>query len=103
LADLTLKQGASLQLAVAATNDDGTPFDLTTVTVSSQVRNQIGQLIATLPIVVTSPPTLGTMTILAPTDGWPIGRLIMDFKLVEAAVVLKSTTLGIVIQQAATA
>jgi hypothetical protein len=99
--DLSLKRGASLQLLIAVANDDNTPFDLTEVTVSSQVRTATGALIATLTVTPTGTP--GQLSVLQATDTWPTGPAQLDLKFVSGDVVLKSETQNLLITDPVTA
>lgn len=92
-ASLMLKQGATLQLLINATDDAGAPLDLTTITVSADVRNNYLNLVDTLTFTPTS--TVGQLAVAQDTALWPTGVLTCDFKFVQGAVILKSDTLTI--------
>jgi hypothetical protein len=95
MTDLTIKKGASLQLLIAVANDDNSAFDLTGVTVSSQVKTAAGKPIATLTVTPTGTP--GQLSVLQATDTWPTGPAVMDLKFVSGDVVLKSETQSLLI------
>jgi hypothetical protein len=100
---LTVKQGATLQLVLTVANDDGTPFDLTMAAVTASVRTANRIIVdALLPLEPNSTP--GQLTVVQPTDAWPIGPLICDLKFVahDSGVVVKSSTFSIVVISAVT-
>lgn len=97
---LVVKQGASFQLTVAAQNNDGTPVNLTQATLTSQVRDAYGNLIANLTLMPTT--FLGQYSITEPTTVWPPGDLVWDIKIVQAGLTLISETAGILVIPAVT-
>ncbi len=100
---LTIKQGATLQLLLAVTNDDGSVFDLSVVTVTAQLRVPVTlSLVATLPIVVTGIP--GQLSITEATATWSPGNYICDIAFTDPAtsVVVKSNTFSINVVAAVT-
>jgi hypothetical protein len=99
-ATLSIKQGATLQLLIAATNDNGTPLDLTNIVVSAEVRNFDGLLIDTLGITPTG--ITGQLSVAQNTTVWPISQLTCDFKFVSGSTVLKSDTFIITVLPAIT-
>lgn len=101
MTDLVVKSGASLRLAFAVANDDDTPYDLTSTTVTAQVRDLSGKLIATLDLQPSGTP--GGLQVEQATDGWPVGVLKFDLKFVQGSLVLKSQTQNIVVSPAVTA
>lgn len=103
MATFTLKQGSTLQLFMAVSNDDGTAFDLSTVTATSWVRDPVGRLIAQLALTPTSIP--GQIYIKQETDDWPYDIVLnLDFKFTAIAtgIVLKSETMTLAIEEAIT-
>lgn len=96
-----VKHGASLQLLFEIQNDDGTPFDPTGTTVSSEVRDSIYKPIATLSLSATG--AMGVFSVFQATDTWPTGPMLIDLKLVKAGVILKSMTFSVLVQSAVTA
>lgn len=100
-ADLYIKHGATLQLLFGVQNDDGSPYDLTTVVATSQVRDTSNALIATLTLATTGTP--GQLSITQDTASWPQGRFLVDVKLVSGGITLKSQTFGLLVDQAITA
>jgi hypothetical protein len=101
MADLYVKQGATLQLIIAAANDDGSPVDLTTITTTSEVRDRQGRLIDTLVLTPTSG-IPGQYTVAQATTKWPRGELLCDFKMIRSSIVLKSQTVTIEVLPAVT-
>jgi hypothetical protein len=100
MATLSIKAGATLQLRLAATNDDGTAVDLTGVTATSQVRDAYGRLVADLSMaLVDSPPVL---SITQDTSGWQTGMMRMDVKLVAGDITLISETVPLFVDEAVT-
>jgi len=100
LPTLRVKQGATFQLLIAVTNDDGSVFDLTNVAVTAQLRDPSFNLIATLAVTPTG--IAGQLSITAATDAWTPGRYLADFKISEAAIVLKSQTFNVIVEPAVT-
>jgi len=81
---ITIKQGASLALTLTFRAPDGTPFDISACTVTSQLRDTNGALVATLPI--TQPGALGVATIsLSSTASIAVGLYSSDIKIVTPA------------------
>jgi hypothetical protein len=98
---LHVKQGATLQLLMALTNDDGTAFDLTSVAATAQVRDLSNNLIATLTVAPTG--TAGQLSVTQATDAWVPGRYLSDFKFVQGSIVLKSQTYSLIVDPPVTA
>jgi len=102
MTELTLKQGGSLLLALAFTEDDGSAADLTGSSVSSQIRDAQDSLVAALPVVVTTP-TAGTASIaVMDTSAWPLGTLRCDIRVQAASTIMFYETFAIHIQRAVT-
>jgi hypothetical protein len=103
MANLYVKKGATLQLIIAAANDDGSPVDLTTITTTSEVRTREGRLIDTLTLTPTSG-IAGQYTVAQATTKWPHGELVCDFKMIQnsSSIVLKSQTVTIEVLPAVT-
>ncbi len=98
---ITVKQGASLNLLLQVWNDDGTAADISTVALTANVRNSQGQLVAVLPI--TQPGQTGAAAIsVYDTSSWPLGILRLDVRLQGASSVLISDTLAIVVGRSVT-
>lgn len=102
-AELTIKQGATFQLLISLTNDDGTPVDLATCTVTSDLRTARLELVASLTLTPTSTP--GQLSVAEPTDTWPIGKLVGDFKITSnsTSTILKSAGFTVAVQSSVTA
>lgn len=100
--EVAIKQGATFQLLIAGLNDDDSSFDFTGLTVTAQVRDDRQRLVDTLPVGAIDSQHY---SIVRSTTTWPVGRLVCDFKVVDATTgtVLKSDTLGIQVAQAVTA
>lgn len=79
---LRIKRGDTVLLDGLAKNDDGTVFDLTGSTVTSQVRTAQDTLVADLDVVITNAAqgafTLGATS--AATSAWPLAKLLCDVK-----------------------
>jgi hypothetical protein len=97
VADISLKQGAALQLQIAALDDEGVAFDLSTVTARAQVRDVQDNLVATLPLTVGSAANL-LLVALPSTSDWPIGLLRCDVRLTVAGMDVISDTFTIHMQ-----
>ncbi len=74
--EIHVKQGSALRLTMTF-YEQGAPVDLSTVTLSSQVRTALNELIATLPVTITGTPGLATVEV-DNTSSWPIGLLRCD-------------------------
>jgi hypothetical protein len=93
---IIIKRGAALSLAMAFTNADGSAIDLTTVTLTAQVRDPQDDLVETLPLVNSS--IQGTATcVVADTTQWPLGLLRCDIRVVQDGVPTFSETFGILV------
>lgn len=67
----TIKQGALLSISLAFQQDDGTPIDMTGAVITSQIRDGLGNLIAT-PTITPTALQLGQLSYTAQTDAtWP--------------------------------
>lgn len=89
-----IKRGAALQLTLAATKIDSTPFDLTTITVRGMVRDGRGVLIAQLVLVPSGTPGVGAITV-PDTTAWPLGLLAADLWLSDGVLPAITQTFGI--------
>jgi hypothetical protein len=98
---IEIKQGAALRMQWTFTNNDGSPADLTSVTLSSQVRTVTNDLVTALPIVRTAAQGVATVEV-DDTTAWPIGLLRCDIKAVIAGVPVLSDTFGIHVQRSVT-
>ncbi len=99
--EIRVKQGASLLLQFTFQNDDGTPVDLTNLTLASQVRDPEGVLVATLPIVLTGTEGVATVTV-ADTSQWAPGTLRGDVAGVTGGLTVISETFGVRVERAVT-
>ena len=99
---LTIKSGASIEWTLTFRSPDGTPFDLSTCTVTSQARDASAGFCTDLPIMLLG--TIGTATVVVlDTSAFPIGMLQVDIKIVtSASVVLFSDTFGVRVMRSVT-
>lgn len=98
-----IRQGDTLLLQLTVQDDEGNPVDLTNLALASQVRDAVGNLVATLGITKTIVPGVATITQLA-TSFWPIGTLRADIKAVTTGgVIVHSETFGIRVGRSVTA
>jgi hypothetical protein len=99
--ELCIKQGATFSLLLALQNDDGTPYDISTLTITSGLR--IGPTLVTI---MTAAPTgvAGQLAITAASDTWPVGHLTGDFRIVSTGdpAVLYSATYTVTVVAAMT-
>lgn len=100
MADISIKAGATLSLAGAFTNEDGSVVSLVGASVLCQLRDITYQWIADLPVVVNA--AAGTISIVEQaTATWPVGQLRCDIRVTDAAGnVTFSETFGIRVRQA---
>ena len=101
MAEIRIKRGATLALQLTFQADDGTPLDLTAVTLSAQVRTPAGDLVTGLPIVRTDVAGVATVTV-NDTSQWPVGMLRSDLKALIAGAAVFSDTFAIHVSQAVT-
>jgi hypothetical protein len=94
MSDISIKQGDSLLLTFTFFNNDGTSVDLTSVTLSGQVRDSADNLVATLAIATTSILNVATLQV-ADTTQWPLGLLRADIRAVSAGLTEMSETFAI--------
>ena len=91
------KRGDTMLLTVTY-KVDGTPADISTISIASQVRKQYGSLVATM--VVTKLGSTGQFT-LAPTDSdtseWPLGNLLCDIEFTQSGNIRSTETFGITV------
>ena len=99
--EIRIKQGASLLLQMAFVDDNGAPVDLTNATLTAQLRDPVGDLVATLPIVISGMTGIATITV-PDTHLWPTGGLRTDIRCVTAGLVVISETVGVRVERAVT-
>ncbi len=98
---IRIKRGETLALQALFVDNDGTPIDLTNATLTAQLRDPVGDLVATLPIVRTA--TDGVATITVPnTSDWPVGMLRTDILCVSSGLGVITDTIGIRVERAVT-
>ena len=103
MGELRIKQGEALLFQMTFLHEDNSAVDLTSVTLAAQVRDPVGNLVATLPIVVTGT-TRGVATVtLADTTQWPLGLLRADVRATAGGLPVLSDTFGIRVNRAVTA
>lgn len=99
--EIRIKRGAALRLVMRFQDDQSQPIDLSTVTLTSQVRDATDALIAALPIVRAA--TLGMATVeVGDTSAWPAGRHRVDVRAVVDGVTVMSDTFALVVGRAVT-
>lgn len=101
---LRIKRGDTLLQDGLAQNDDGTVFDLTGSTVTSQVRTVQGTLVADLDVVITDAPagefTLGATA--TATATWPAGKLLCDVRWESGGDAIHTETFELIVVEAIT-
>ena len=99
-----IKQGDTLALNGQAVQDDGTPIDLTSATITSQIRDTHGNLVNNgVGAFASSQPTQGLFSLTWQSDStWPIGGLRCDVLFVNGAVRVHSDTMLIKVAPAVT-
>jgi hypothetical protein len=98
--EIHIKQGAALRLTMNFYEHDA-PVDLSTVTLSSQVRTSLNILVATLPITITGTPGLATVEV-DNTTNWPVGLLRCDVLALIAGVPSLTDTFPIRVERSVT-
>lgn len=98
---LAIKQGAAFLMQWTCQNDDGTPADLTSVTLKSQLRTVTGDLVTTLPVVRTAVIGIATVEV-DDTTQWPVGMLLGDIKATIGGRPILSDTFGVMVGRAVT-
>jgi hypothetical protein len=100
VADIVIKQGATLGLTAQWANEDGTIPNLTGATLLSQVRDIDGNWICDLPWVLNGAAASAAVTYAA-TGVWPQGQLRCDLRVTDASGnVTFSETFGIRVRAA---
>lgn len=99
-AQIDLKHGETLGLGLAFLNDQAQPVNLYSGVISAQVRDESGNLVASLTPL--TGPVSGLAVICQSTSGWPIGSLSCDIKLQLGGVEDISDTFSIQIAPAVT-
>lgn len=81
------KRGASFVKLCTYKQDSGTLINLTSVTITAQVRTKEGELVSSLTVAKLDQTTnTGKYTLTSATDTWPLGRLICDIRYAGANV-----------------
>lgn len=87
MTDLTFKLGTTLRLRLTRAAEDGSPRDLSGLTVTSALRREVGGVVYPLSV-DTSEAAQGVLVISASADEtakWPGGRYLWDVKYRDAA------------------
>lgn len=102
MADISIKQGTTLSLSGAFTNDDGTVVSLVGASVLCQLRDINYQWVADLPVAINGAAgTVGILVAGATTASWPLGQLRCDLRVTDASGnVSFSETFGVRVRQA---
>ncbi len=101
MSEVCIKQGDSLLLTMAFFNDDGSSVDLTSVTLSAQVRDASDNQVAVLTLTKTA--ILNIATVSYPdTSLWPTGLLRADIRAASAGLNELSETFGIRVNRTVT-
>lgn len=101
---IIIKKGDTLALSCSLKDSDGVPINLTSVTITSQVRNAIiGTLVQDLTVIITNA-VLGEYTLTsADTSNWPVDSLQCDIKYVfSSPSTIRTETFTIDVKQAVT-
>lgn len=84
MAEFALKAGATFRLGGVAAQDGGAAYDLTGATLSAQLRDSSGALVATLAVALVDG-AAGTFSVEAEdTADWPTGLLRGDLRIALA-------------------
>jgi hypothetical protein len=92
-ASFTFKRGSTFAVVVMATDDaTGDPYDLTGCTIASQLRDSLGNLVATL----TAAPASGfpgavLLSTAEATTAWPLSLLSCDVQVTESDGTISAT------------
>lgn len=100
--NLSLKRGSAFIIDLVATNADGTAFDLTSVTLSGQIRDPRSNLIDDMNFVLGTVSGTANVTI-ANTEGWPEDLLQADILITDGTLATHSETFGIEVREPVTA
>ncbi len=99
---IQIKRGETFNLDGQHLEDDGiTPKSLVGITITSQVRDQSGRLVADLTVTVTDSNT-GKFSVSANTTTWTEGNLVWDVKKTTGSIVEISNTETIRVLRAVT-
>ncbi len=93
--NLEIKRGSVFQVTLSFADGNNAPFDISQVTVSGEVRDPRGVLVAQLTLQpVSGTPGVGTVTV-ADTSAWPLGLLKADLLISDGVLPTISETFGI--------
>ena len=104
MTEISLKQGATFPTTGQAVADDGvTPRSLVGKTLTSQIRDENGNLVTTLTLSVTNAAN-GNYSIAVPdgTAAWPVSTLYWDIKETEGSNITYTETITIVVSRSET-
>lgn len=99
--EVVIKQGGTLCLTLQFLNDDGTLADISAAQLGCQVRDALGNLVATLALVPAEEPSIVVINENG-TAGWPAGVLRCDVKVTVGSEVDYSQTFAIRVEKAVT-
>lgn len=97
---LAIKQGDTFAIALTFQDANGTPVSLTGCQFESQIRDALGNMVATLRCTLPAG-VPGTVNLWGGSAAaWPLGRLFCDVSVVWPDGVIRSTeTFGIIVQK----
>lgn len=97
-----IKRGDSFEVTATYTDANGVPIDLTTYTITSQLRTMTYALIDTLVCVKSG--TTGVYTLSAPTgtSEWPIGEAVWDIQYQSGNMIVSTDTINVFINKKVT-
>lgn len=104
MTEISLKQGATFPTTGQAVADDGvTPRSLVGKTLTSQIRDEDGNLVTTLTLAVTNAAN-GDYSISVPggTSTWPVATLYWDIKESDGTNITYTETITIVVSRSET-
>ena len=99
---ICIKLGQTLLLTAQCVQDDGTPVDITGVTLASQVQDANASLVATLTVTIVDAAN-GQFTLSAPTADWPLGVLNCDVRYAQNGAIIFSQTFQFLVVPSITA
>ena len=97
-----IKRGDSFLAQIMLVDDSGVPIDLSTVTLTTQVRQSTDDLVATLALTPAAATGVATIRV-TDTSLWPAGLLRADIKVSIGGLIVHSDTIGIRVNRQVTA
>jgi hypothetical protein len=95
--EFEITRGATFQLMMTVLNDDGTPYNGPTLSITCGLRTASNALVTLLDVQPAETP--GVFTLQATTDNWPLGRLGGDFRISDGTTVVYSGGFGVSVLQ----